>query len=71
MRNTFAKTFHEAAQNDSRLCVVVADISPAGAMDQESRYLAALQTVATYRVEGTRLEMRTAAGALAAEFQRT
>ncbi len=34
MRNTFAKTFHEAAQNDSRLCVVVADISPAGAMDQ-------------------------------------
>lgn len=34
MRNIFAKTFHEAAQNDSRLCVVVADISPAGAMDQ-------------------------------------
>jgi transketolase len=34
VRNTFAKTFHEAAQRDSRLCVVVADISPAGAMDQ-------------------------------------
>lgn len=34
MRNTFAKTFFEAAQKDSRLCVVVADISPAGAMDQ-------------------------------------
>jgi transketolase len=34
VRNTFAKTFHEAAQKDSRLCVVVADISPAGAMDQ-------------------------------------
>lgn len=34
MRNAFAKTFHEAAQTDSRLCVVVADISPAGAMDQ-------------------------------------
>jgi len=34
VRNIFAKTFHEAAQNDSRLCVVVADISPAGAMDQ-------------------------------------
>ena len=34
MRNTFARTFHEAAQMDSRLCVVVADISPAGAMDQ-------------------------------------
>lgn len=34
MRNAFAKTFHEAAQKDSRLCMVVADISPAGAMDQ-------------------------------------
>jgi transketolase len=34
VRNTFANTFHEAAQKDSRLCVVVADISPAGAMDQ-------------------------------------
>src|SRR5882762_7379163 len=34
VRNTFAKTFLEAAQKDARLCVVVADISPAGAMDQ-------------------------------------
>jgi transketolase len=34
MRNTFAKTFHEAAKADPRLCVVVADISPAGAMDK-------------------------------------
>jgi transketolase len=34
VRNTFAKTFFEAAQKDARLCVVVADISPAGAMDQ-------------------------------------
>ena len=34
MRNTFAQTFHEAAKLDPRLCVVVADISPAGAMDQ-------------------------------------
>ena len=34
MRNIFAKTFHEAAQADPRLCMVVADISPAGAMDQ-------------------------------------
>ncbi len=34
MRNAFAKTFHEAAQKDPRLCMVVADISPAGAMDQ-------------------------------------
>jgi transketolase len=34
VRNTFARTFFEAAQRDARLCVVVADISPAGAMDQ-------------------------------------
>lgn len=34
MRNTFAQTFLEAAREDERLCVVVADISPAGAMDQ-------------------------------------
>jgi transketolase len=34
MRNTFAQTFHEAAKSDPRLCVVVADISPAGAMDK-------------------------------------
>lgn len=34
MRNTFANTFFEAGQQDERLCVVVADISPAGAMDK-------------------------------------
>lgn len=33
MRNTFARTFHAAAKLDSRLTMVVADISPAGAMD--------------------------------------
>lgn len=34
MRNTFANTFFEAGKTDPRLCVVVADISPAGAMDK-------------------------------------
>jgi transketolase len=34
VRNTFANTFFEAGQADPRLCVVVADISPAGAMDK-------------------------------------
>lgn len=34
MRNTFAKTFYEAAKTDSRLCLVVADISPAGSMEE-------------------------------------
>jgi len=34
VRNTFANTFFEAGLKDERLCVVVADISPAGAMDK-------------------------------------
>lgn len=34
MRNTFANTFYEAAKTDPRLCVVVADISPAGSMEK-------------------------------------
>ena len=34
MRNMFANTFFEAGQQDARLCMVVADISPAGAMDK-------------------------------------
>jgi transketolase len=34
MRNIFAQTFHEAAKTDDRLCMVVADISPAGAMNE-------------------------------------
>jgi heat shock protein HslJ len=42
---------------------------PAGVMDQESQYLAALQSAATYKIEGTKLELRTADGALAADFQ--
>ena len=34
MRNMFANTFYEAAKQDPRLCVVVADISPAGSMEK-------------------------------------
>ncbi|HJS28208.1 MAG TPA: META domain-containing protein [Anaerolineales bacterium] len=43
---------------------------PEGLMEQESQYLAALQTAATYRIEGSTMEMRTADGALAAMFSR-
>lgn len=39
---------------------------PAGVMDQEQLFMMALQTVATMRFEGDRLELRTADGALAA-----
>ncbi len=44
--------------------------SPDGVMEQEARYLAALETVTTYRVEGSRLQLRTATGALAVDLRR-
>jgi transketolase len=34
VRNTFANVFYEEAKKDERLCVVVADISPAGSMEK-------------------------------------
>ena len=37
MRNMFANTFYDAAKSDPRLCVVVADISPAGSMEKFRR----------------------------------
>jgi heat shock protein HslJ len=39
-------------------------------MDQEKLYLAALETAATHKVEGSKLELRTADGALAAAYVR-
>jgi heat shock protein HslJ len=39
-------------------------------MEQEQQFLNALQTVATARFEGDRLELRTAADALAATLSR-
>ena len=44
--------------------------TPNGVMDQESQYLAALPTAATYRIEGSKLEFRTKSGSIAAELQR-
>jgi heat shock protein HslJ len=41
---------------------------PAGVMDQEAQYLAALGTAATYKIEGKVLELRTADGALAVDY---
>ena len=43
---------------------------PAGTMDQEAQYLAALQTAATYQIENNVLELRTTDGALAANFSK-
>jgi heat shock protein HslJ len=41
---------------------------PAGVMDQEAQYLAALETTAVYKIEGKVLELRRADGALAANY---
>ena len=43
---------------------------PEGIMEQERAYLEALKTAATYKIEGTTLEMRTAEGATAVSFMR-
>lgn len=43
---------------------------PAGLMQQESLFLAALATVAGWRIDGDRLELRTAQGALAVALRR-
>ena len=37
-------------------------------MDQETQYLAAIQTAATYKIEGSKLELRDATGALLASY---
>ncbi len=43
---------------------------PEGVMEQEMQYLAALQTAATYSIEGDIMQLRTAEDALAAQFVR-
>lgn len=50
------------------LSTMMACSDPAGVMEQEMQYLAALQSVATYNMEGNSLEMRTADDALAVQF---
>jgi len=44
--------------------------TPSGVMDQEAAYLAALATAATYQLQGSTLELRTADGATAVTMQR-
>jgi heat shock protein HslJ len=43
---------------------------PAGVMEQETQFLQALETAATYRLDGSQLELRTADGALAVTLAR-
>ena len=43
---------------------------PEGIMQQESEYLAALETAATYKIDGATMNMRTAEGSTVANFRR-
>ncbi len=43
---------------------------PAGVMEQEMQFLMALETAATYRIDGNFMELRTADDAMAATFER-
>ena len=51
------------------VATMMACAEPEGVLEQERRYLAALGTTATYRINGDRLEMRTTAGAIAVTFR--
>ena len=44
--------------------------SPEGVMEQETQFLKALETAATFSLDGSRLEMRSADGALTVTFER-
>lgn len=48
----------------------MACLEPEGLMEQEQQFLTALGTADTYKIRGLNMEMRTADGALVANFQR-
>ena len=39
-------------------------------MEQETLYLQALETAATYKIDGNKMEMRASEGSMAANFQK-
>jgi heat shock protein HslJ len=49
---------------------MMACAEPAGIMEQEAQFLQALTTVATYRMDGNQLELRTAEGAIAVQLRK-
>ena len=71
--NTYTTTFETSgktikigpAASTRMMCA-----EPAGVMEQEAQYLMALETAATYRLNGDTLEFRTAEDALAVTFKR-
>jgi heat shock protein HslJ len=71
--NTYTATY-ETSGNHIKIEPVVATFKmcadPAGMMEQEAQYLKALATAATYRLDGSQLELRTADGALATTLKK-
>jgi len=59
-----------AVSFDGLASTEMACLEPEGLMEQETAFLAALATAATYSVEGDKLEMRTADGAIALSLTR-
>jgi len=50
------------------MSTMMACAEPEGVMEQEMLYLAALGTAATYKIDGSRLQLRTAEGSMVADF---
>lgn len=71
--NSYTATFEAAGKNlkigpaasTRKFCA-----DPAGVMEQETQFLKALETAAVYRIDGDKLEIRSADGALAASLAR-
>lgn len=69
--NTYTATYEASgksikigpAASTRKMCA-----DPAGVMEQETQFLKALETAATYRLDGHQLELRTADGVLAVTF---
>lgn len=69
--NTYTSTYETSLENikigpaaSTRMMCA----EPVGVMEQEAQYLKALETAATYRLDGNTLELRTTDGALAVSF---
>jgi heat shock protein HslJ len=72
--NTYTAPYESEGENVSMGLPVTTRqfcAEPEGVMEQENEYLAALQTAATYRVEGNSMNIRTADGETVANFSRS
>ncbi|MFL5733417.1 MAG: META domain-containing protein, partial [Chloroflexia bacterium] len=70
--NDYSGTYTVSGKNGIKIGPVSATqkacAAPQGVMEQESAYLAALGSAATYRIDGNQMEMRTADDAIAVTF---